>query len=126
MARILVIDDEEAVRRMVRRALEMSGHEVDEANDGRTAMTLLEQRHPDLVITDMYMADMDGIEFTIRMSQLPHPPRLIAMSGGGFRSANDILETARRLGAARTLTKPFGSDDLRAAVAETLADAKDA
>jgi len=122
MAQVLVIDDEEAIRRLIRRTLEQQGHVVTEAADGRAALDQLAAATPDLVVADIYMPDMDGIEFAIRMSQLPSPPRLIAISGGGHRSADDVLSTARRLGAAVTLAKPFTPEELRDAVAQALGE----
>lgn len=120
MAKILVIDDEPSVRQMVRRALENEGYEVVEAGDGQTAVTTLGQTPVDLIITDLYMPNMDGIEFTIRLAQQKPRPKLIAMSGGGFMEKGSLLETARRLGADATLAKPFTGDELRDAVTDLL------
>ena len=120
MARILVIDDEESLRRMVRHALEGEQHEVLDADDGKTALELIGKEPVDLVITDLYMPNMDGIEFTIRLAkQKPHPG-ILAMSGGGFMEKGSLLEIARRLGADATLAKPFTVRELLDAVDDIL------
>src|SRR6266567_159788 len=61
MARILVIDDQEPIRRVVRRALEQDGHEVFDASDGEIGMDILETQAFDVVITDIFMPGQDGI-----------------------------------------------------------------
>lgn len=120
MSRILVIDDEASLRQMIRRALETEGHEVVEAGDGATALRVIAETPIDLVITDVYMPNMDGIEFTIRLAQQTPRPGLIAMSGGGFMEKGSLLETARRLGAAATLAKPFSVQELLETTADIL------
>ncbi len=122
MACILLIDDEASVRSTLGKYLTHAGHEVVEASDGKQAMELLEESPVDLVITDMYMPDMDGIEFTIRLGQGLPGVKIIAISGGGHMDKHDVLEMAQRLGAARTLAKPFTRDDLLAAVREVLTE----
>ena len=107
MARVLVIDDEASVRQLVKRALETQKHEVLEAGDGTTALQLIGREAIDLVISDVYMPEMDGIEFAARLAQQQPHPKLIAMSGGGFKDKESLLEMTRRLGAEATLEKPF-------------------
>jgi CheY-like chemotaxis protein len=120
MARILVIDDEAGIRTMVVKFLATGGHEILEAADGAAAMKLLEaSAHVDLVITDLYMPGMDGIEFTRRLRQVPSRPAIIAMSGGGLGSQVDVLDIAGHLGAV-TLAKPFTGERLLAAVRQVL------
>lgn len=107
MARILVLDDHEGTRRALRRVLESEGHEVLEASDGQQAWAALARDLPDLVISDVYMPEMDGIEFLIRLvDRYPAVP-LIAMSGGAHAPAGFVLEDARHLGAVSTLEKPL-------------------
>jgi CheY-like chemotaxis protein len=121
MARILVIDDEPGVRATVRRFLASVSHDVREASDGAAALALLGGPEAiDLVITDVYMAGMDGIEFTIRLQQLPSRPAIIVMSGGGFASVTDLLVKAGHLGAAATLAKPFTANQLLSVVDDLL------
>src|SRR6185436_8706726 len=120
MARILVIDDEASVLHMIRRALAHEPHEVLEAGDGKKALKFLADHPVDMVITDVYMPDMDGIEFTIRLAQQTPHPKIIAMSGGGFMEQGSLLETARRLGANATLAKPFTIKELLDTINELL------
>lgn len=120
MARVLVIDDDASVRQLVRRALETQKHDVIEAGDGATALRLIAEKPIDVVITDLYMPQMDGIEFTIRLAQQKPRPRLIAISGGGHMEKGSLLETARRLGADATLAKPFSVGELLDTVADLL------
>ena len=82
MARIIVIDDLEAVRGPVRRALETGGHEVLEASDGEMGLQLLADHGADLVITDIFMPGQDGI-VTVRRIRREFPTvKMIVMSGG--------------------------------------------
>jgi CheY-like chemotaxis protein len=120
MATVLVIDDEPSLRQTVRRALQSEKHEVLEAGDGVTALRLMADHRLDLVVTDLYMPRMDGMEFTIRLSQQNPHPRIIAISGGGFMEKGSLLETARRLGADATLAKPFTIKELLETVSDVL------
>lgn len=121
MARILVIDDEDGVRAIVREMLERAGYEVLDAPEGGKGLELLRERPVDLVITDLFMPEKEGIA-TIRELRRNFPNvKIIAMSGGGRTRNLDILSDAKRLGAARTLTKPFDPQEMLAAVEEVLA-----
>src|SRR5438034_3960830 len=121
MARIIVIDDNDAVRSTMRRALEPTGHQVLEASDGEAGMKLLAEPGADLVITDIFMPGQDGI-VTLRRIRKEFPGvRVIAVSGGDATGRIDLRRDAELLGAARTLRKPFAPADLRRAVQETLA-----
>jgi DNA-binding NtrC family response regulator len=121
MATILVIDDEPALRRSLRRILELDGHRVIEAEDGRAAFAAEEAQSVDLIITDVFMPEMDGIEFLIaHQEQSPGIP-IIAISGGGFADKDHVLIDAGMIGATETLSKPLQVDEVRAAVARALA-----
>ncbi len=120
MARILVIDDDASITRVTREHLARDGHTVIEAYGGSEAMRILQEVPVDLVITDLYMPHMDGIEFTIRLGQLEPETKIVAISGGGYKGKEEVLQVARNLGVTRTLEKPFTQDELRAAVHEAL------
>ena len=122
MACILLIDDEASVRSTLGKYLTHAGHEVVKASDGKQAMELLEESPVDLIIADLYMPEMDGIEFTSRLGQQVPDVKIIAISGGGYLDKHEVLEMARNLGAARTLAKPFTRDELLAAVQEVLTE----
>ncbi len=121
MAQILVVDDDGAVRRVLRKHLETEGHQVCEAPNGDVALELMRTDPPDLLITDAYMPGMDGIEFTIRVRQQGINTNIVAISGGGFKDGAEVLERARSLGAVRALAKPFTRDELLEAVDAGLA-----
>jgi CheY-like chemotaxis protein len=121
MARILVIDDQESVRSVLRRVLTIDQHQVFEAADGREAWALLDVEPLDLIITDVYMPEMDGIEFLIRLADRAPDIPVIAISGGGYASARSVLKDAGLLGAAGTLEKPFSSEQVLDAVRQALA-----
>lgn len=116
MAKILIIDDDDAIRGVLEQMLAMSGHAVTVAADGFEGMQLYRADTPDLVIMDMLMPHSGLAAIRVLRSQFPDV-RVIAMSGGGSRK----LGYARELGACCTLTKPFSPQQLADAVAEALA-----
>ena len=121
MARIVVIDDDRHCRETARRALALDGHEVELAAEGEEGLRLCWARPPDLVITDLFMPGMEGME-TIRALRSEFPEvGIIAVSGSIQRGAGDLLAVALRLGAQVTLDKPFDIDILLAAVRSVLA-----
>ena len=116
MSRILVIDDDNDVREGVARMLAHMGHDVVQAADGRQAMVLFEADPPDLVITDINMPEMDGIEVINQLRQMKAGVPIIAMSGGGRMPKEILLSSAGLLGAVGTLEKPFLMAELMSAV----------
>jgi CheY-like chemotaxis protein len=119
MASILVIEDEPSLRQVFVRMLSGDGHAVNEACDGREALRFLKSQRPDLILTDIVMPNGDGIEVIAANRQLPHPAKLIAMSGAGGLGP-DYLKVALELGADYALKKPFRTTELRAAIAACL------
>ena len=120
MARILVADDEASLRAVIKKALTTAGHTVDEVDDGRAVLELYTREPRDLLLLDLYMPGMDGLE-TMKRLLSQHPrARIVAMSGGGFRHKHDVLALAAQAGAAGTLAKPFELDALLAAVRAAL------
>jgi DNA-binding NtrC family response regulator len=115
--RVLLIEDDAAVRRLVRRMLERSRHEVTEADNGRTGLDRLGSGAFDLVITDIVMPEMDGIELLMAVRKHHPALRVIAMSGGGRTGQMDFLGSAEKLGASAVLQKPFTFDGLTTAIA---------
>ena len=116
MARILVIDDDESVRKAIRRVLEPLGHEVLEADDGAVGLTLVATKGADLVITDIFMPGQDGIETVRRMRKEFPGVKMLVMSGGDSTGRMDLRRDAVLLGAAGSLRKPFERDELVQAV----------
>ncbi len=116
VADILVVDDEPNIRSLMRTALEDAGHSVVEAGSGREAIKLVASARPDIVLMDIVMPDMDGIE-TIRQLREDAPGlRIIALSGGGIHGFTDYLRYARALGADDSLQKPISLKALVARV----------
>lgn len=120
MARILLVDDEAGARRVIRRMLESANHEVTEAPDGTDALKQFADGTFDLVIMDLIMPGKEGIETIIEMRRARPETRVLAISGGGQLKAEGLLDMAGALGATGTLTKPFTSTELAAAVAQVL------
>jgi DNA-binding response OmpR family regulator len=107
MARVLILEDDGALGIIMRSALEDGGHEVLVAADGRIGLRVFGASKFDLVITDMLMPDMDGIEIVRTLRAYRSAVKIIAISGGGALDHGDLLGTALRLGADATLSKPF-------------------
>jgi DNA-binding response OmpR family regulator len=126
MARILVIDDEEPVRSLIKRGLEHVGHEVEEAEDGDQGTRLFQASPFDLVITDLIMPEKEGIETILDLRESHPNVRILVISGGlsfGGRSLDrqGPLSDAEALGADASLAKPFDLRKLIEVVDELLA-----
>ena len=121
MANILLIEDDGALRGMLKEILEQHGHVVTEAGNGRQGVASYQKGVTDLVITDVIMPDKEGIETIMDLRKISPDVKIIAMSGGGRSSTADYLQIARSFGAKRVLYKPFDFSDLKVAVEETLA-----
>jgi CheY-like chemotaxis protein len=128
VSKILVIDDDSAVRMTIRLVLEREGHTVVQATDGLAGMKAIKAGGIDLLIVDIFMPGMDGIETIREVHQ--HQPDLpaIVISGtsldGPGLQAPDFLAMAVKLGAVRSLPKPFKPRDIIAAVSQCLGDAE--
>ena len=120
MARILVIDDDEQVRRLLVVLLERAGHAVATAPDGRAGIALAGREPFALVITDIVMPEEEGIGVINRLKSLAPEIKIIAISGGLAHYNYDYLQTASLMGADRTLAKPFMPDDVVRTVDELL------
>jgi CheY-like chemotaxis protein len=119
---VLLAEDEEHIRTLVRGWLEQAGHRVTCATTGREASVFAEKRRFDLVITDILMPDGDGTGLISELKKLHPATRVLAMSGGGrIIDSNDCLRIAQGLGAHAAVMKPFNREQLLAAVAQTLA-----
>jgi DNA-binding response OmpR family regulator len=120
LARILIIDDDDAIRRPMKVLLERAGHEVVQAADGQEGLRLWREREADLVITDIHMPEKDGIETILELHALRRTVPIIAISGGDQTRRLDLLASAVMLGAVSTLPKPFTLAELLAAVERAL------
>ena len=116
--RILVVDDEAPVRRVIRQALEKHGYDVVEAPDGRVAIRVLENECFDVLITDIVMPEGDGLETILHLRRQHGRIKTIAISAP---SNQLFLESARGLGADCVFVKPLSLEELVAAVQNLLA-----
>src|ERR1044072_5903977 len=107
MALVLVVDDEAPIRRMLREVLQQEGHEVLDADRASAALALVEERTPDLIVTDLMMPEKDGLELLLELRRVHPGLRAIAISGGGKMAWSEVLQVAKQFGAYRTLAKPF-------------------
>lgn len=121
MAKIVVIDDEEMVLATIREILRRAGHEVHVARDGMAGLELQRQIRAPLVITDIIMPRMEGLEAISTLRQEHPNSRVIAISGGGRTRNLDFLNMAGSFGADRMLAKPFTPAELISAVDACLA-----
>jgi CheY-like chemotaxis protein len=120
VTRILVVDDDVYARTVVRAILEHAGYEVAEAVDGAAALGAYRDAGADLVLCDLFMPDVDGLELIRELRREAPDLKIIAMSAGGFRGTLDVLVVARRLGAVETLSKPFNPRGLVQAIERVL------
>jgi two-component system, OmpR family, KDP operon response regulator KdpE len=114
--RILVVDDELQIGRVLRRSLSARGYEVQVAGDGEEALEVFNSWTPDLVITDLSMPNMGGIELCRRLRAVSRVPIIVLSVKGEERIKVEALEA----GADDYVTKPFGIDELLARVRATL------
>ena len=120
MARILIIGDEDQARCMLHQVLERAGYDVIEARDGVEGLQRFREGPTDVIITDILMPEKEGLETIMDLRREFPAAKIIAMSGGGRTGNLNFLEVARRLGAQRTLHKPFGLPEMLKAVQELL------
>jgi two-component system KDP operon response regulator KdpE len=110
--RILVADDEPQITRVLRRSLSSKGYEVQTAADGEEAMTVFDQWKPNLIITDLSMPEMGGLELCRRIRKFSQVPILVLSVKGEERTKIEALDT----GADDYITKPFGMEELFARI----------
>ena len=116
--RILLAEDDDAMRTYLERALEKAGYEVDSVDRGTAALPLLEQRRYDLLLSDIVMPEMDGIELAQRCNEISAETKVMFITG----FAAVTLKANRDQPQARVLSKPFHLKDLVLEVARTLDD----
>ena len=118
MATILLIDDEDQVRRLFHSALEHAGYRVLSAAGGEEGLRLLHDQVVDVILVDIFMPDMDGLELIPLLRKTRPANKIIAISGGSGKE--NYLDAAKHLGANATLKKPFSLQELLDAVATQL------
>ncbi len=116
MKHILVIEDEPEVCEVICALLEDSGYTTVSASNGSVALDIVGQQEFDLVLTDLVMPGMEGVETMAALRRVAPKLRVIAMSGIG-----SYLDMAKAVGASMTLLKPFTRDQLVETVESVLA-----
>ena len=120
--KILVIDDEDELRGLVAEALTTEGYEVTTACNGEEGVQALKGAPADLIILDLFMPKMEGFETLVLLRRFSPPPTVLAVSGGGRFTAPDMLTIASKLGARKTLPKPFTCQELLETVEDLFAE----
>src|SRR5881398_1781149 len=115
-SRVLVVDDEPQITRVLRTVLTSHGYQVRTAVEGESALSSFVEWHPELVITDLYMPHMDGLELCKRIRAVSNVPIIVLSVKGEERSKVEALDS----GADDYVTKPFGIDELLARVRAAL------
>ena len=124
MHHVLIIDDDPLIRNMLSQFFALDGYSTSVAENGKEGFRMYLDHPADLIVTDMLMPEMDGIE-TIRAVRKENPEaKIIAISGGGRNSPEDYLVLAEHLGAERTFCKPLERAELVAAARELLGNVK--
>src|ERR687898_1243811 len=115
-ARILVVDDEPQLIRVLRTGLKSRGYDVRGATDGESGLETFSEWHPDLVITDLAMPNVDGLDFCRRLRAISQVPIIILSAKGEEKTKVEALD----IGADDFVTKPFGIAELLARVRASL------
>ena len=115
-SRVLVVDDEPQITRVLRTVLTSQGYQVRTAAEGESALTNFSEWKPELVITDLYMPRMDGVELCRRIRAVSNVPIIVLSVKGEERTKVEALDS----GADDYVTKPFGIDELLARVRATI------
>lgn len=110
--KVLVIDDDMLLRRMLCLVLKSRGYVTIDADNGALGMQMFRTEKPDLVITDILMPDQEGFETIKEIRNADANIPIIAMSGGGDVQGLSFLTMAKKLGASRTISKPFTPENL--------------
>ena len=115
---ILIVDDDSGLRTLLERALQREGYPVATVASAEDACRLLALEPAQIVITDIFMDQMNGLELIRRLCEQDATVRIIAISGGGYVQGENCLDLAARAGALRVFEKPFLLPELLAAIHE--------
>ena len=119
--RILVVDDNADLRTTIQALLQADGFDVAVAGNGQAAIALHQSRPADVVITDLFMPDKDGIETIVELRKQSPRIKIVAISGWTSTQGSDYLQVAREIGATVTLQKPFAPQELSRVVRQLAA-----
>ncbi len=120
--KILIIDDDNQMRQLLRNVMEWANYEVSEAENGRAGINIQREFNANVVITDLIMPEQEGLEtISILKQQFPEV-KIVAISGGGRIGPEAYLPTAKEFGADKVFSKPFDVKDLVETVKDLLND----
>jgi CheY-like chemotaxis protein len=120
MTQILVIDDDDLIRGLLRSVLEKAGYQVLEAPDGNVGIEIFREQSADLIITDILMPEKEGLETIMEIKRESPDVKIIAISGGAKCGPFTYLKLAERFGAERVFSKPLEMRQLLQAIRELL------
>jgi DNA-binding response OmpR family regulator len=120
MPTILIVDDDSMVRKLLLKVFQYENYTTLEASDGKSALRIFRDENIDVVITDIVMPDMEGIETISELRKIDPDVKIIAFSGGGSIGPNGYLKIAASMGARYTFQKPFDINELKEAVNKLL------
>jgi DNA-binding NtrC family response regulator len=120
--RVLIVDDDEHIREAVRDILESTGYCVDTASDGKKALWIIEKESFQIILCDVVMQDMDGMEFLRRLRKVGSKIPVVIMSGN--QMGKNFFKSAQLLGARASLLKPFAKSELLDAIEKVSASPK--
>lgn len=113
MKKVLIVEDDPDIRVTIKDLLIHEGMEIKCANNGKTGLSIALEEEFDLIIADVYMPDMDGIELLTKLKKkIPDQKIIICSGGGSFSDAEPIMSSARYLGADEVVSKPFENEEL--------------
>ncbi len=122
MSKILIVDDEAQIRKLLRIYIEADSHEVEEVAGYEAAIEACDKRTPDLVVTDLVMPEKNGIDLILLLKdKYPHLPVVAISGGGGISGRYDYLEIADLVGASCVLNKPIEKQKLLSVISLALA-----
>ena len=120
MYNILLIDDEDQIRKVISLYLAKHDFAVDTAENGKVGVKKLTEKQYDVLVTDLIMPEQEGIETIIQVKEKHPDLKIIAISGGGKKGNLDFLDSAKILGADEILKKPFVPSQLLQIINELL------
>lgn len=124
LRKALVVDDDDLVRPTVSTILSILSFNVTEASRGKDALKLVSEEHFDLIVTDLFMPEIDGLELVLKIRKLTSTTPIVLMTGGGILfpkgsgGLDDLTSSAEFLGASFVLQKPFKKEDFMRVLAQ--------
>lgn len=117
MEKVLIVDDQFGIRTLLNEVLQKEGYEIFQAANGLQALDVTEKHDPDLVLLDMKIPGMDGLEILSKLKEIKADIKVIIMTAYGEK---DLIEKTKELGALAHFSKPFDIDEIRSAVRKYL------